>query len=544
MKIDQQLKALCEEYAAELPGKLARMQSEWDRFRAQSDSDLLQIIIRNLHNLAGSGTTFGYAEISQTAAKLESLLRDHEADSSALPALHENVEQFFSALENAARRPPSYNGMEDAPQPLMSATPAQNAAPSVLLIADNADRYTGLINKLSLYDIETHVSNRTAGLQHVLETTRPDCVLLEISSPHQRIEEMTALSEFRQSHFESPALIILSDQDDMPTRLAAVRGGAMAYFTEPANLTELVKLILIQCKIESSPPLRIMIIDDDVQFAHHIALQLQRAGMETQVITEPMKVLEPLSSFKPELILLDLHMPGCSGLELATIIRQHFLYTGIAIVFFSVETDIDRHIDALRSGANEFFVKGLPPRQLVAKVEAKARLARDVQNLMMNDALTGLANRTHFTEIIGRLFAASQRYQRCFAYVILDIDHFKRVNDRFGHQSGDKVLKTLGSILLQRLRSVDTAIRYGGEEIVILLPETTALQAGVIVNEVQKKLGAMTFSAGKQQFSVTFSAGIAEYPFFNSLSKLFEAADKALYSAKAAGRNRVCLADH
>ncbi len=125
---------------------------------------------------------------------------------------------------------------------------------------------------------------------------------------------------------------------------------------------------------------------------------------------------------------------------------------------------------------------------------------------------------------------------------MLDLDHFKQVNDQFGHHAGDEVLRALGLLIQQRLRSVDTAIRYGGEEIVILLPDTHTSEASIVIGELLQVFQELVFNANQQSFSVSFSAGIAEYPLFSDYLSLAEAADKALYKAKKGGRGRICLA--
>lgn len=161
---------------------------------------------------------------------------------------------------------------------------------------------------------------------------------------------------------------------------------------------------------------------------------------------------------------------------------------------------------------------------------------------MLHDSLTGLLNRSHFSETINRQFSLSQRIQTPFSYAILDLDHFKQVNDLHGHSAGDEVLIALADLIRQRLRAIDSAFRFGGEEFVLVLPDTQANQAEPLINDLLKSFGKLEFFSKGLSFSATFSAGIAQFPHYSDPPCLAEAADKALYRAKEAGRNQVCLA--
>jgi len=539
MNHEQELKDLSVDYGAALPAKLVSIKADWEQLKQQHDQTLLIDLIRKVHSLVGSGATFGFSALSTAAEKLERELRRHQGQISP-PAHHaERLERLFAALESAAQRPCDYDISADTAYPLKTADMAKYDENSILIVSGNQAFTADLSHRLEAYNITSHIVSLTSDLCSMIEQINPCCIVVELTS--NSVAELAALQALKHGLFTPPAMIVISNHHDIAAHLAAVRAGASAYFLTPFNIAELVTLIHLQSHPLSKPPYRILIVDDDEQFAHHTALLLQRAGMKTHVLTQPLNILEPLTSFQPEVILLDLYMPECNGIELANVIRQQSLYAGIHIVFFSVETDIERHIEALRTGGNDFFVKPMPPKQLIAKVEAKAKNARAVRKLMLHDGLTGALNRSHFMETINRQIAISQRQQGCFSYVILDLDNFKQINDRYGHQAGDEVLKALAELATQRLRSVDSVIRYGGEEFVILLPDTKIEQAERVINDLLQKFSVLSFKVDEQFFSVTFSAGIAQYPTYSDAIRLAEAADKALYQAKAAGRNQVCF---
>lgn len=534
--LKQQLEALRQVYAQELPNKIAALKADWRQLQLQPTEQTLAELKRKIHGLSGSGATFGFAEVSKVAHALDAALNGYSHD----PHAESAIGPLLAELENAANV--EHDNETEIPLFLPKNHDSSSHTPRVLLISDKAAGSNELCAKLGQYGVHSEMVGATQSLLAQIETTRPHAILFEMIASAEANAMLDKISRVKRSLFQAPAFIVISPHSDMDSRLKAVRAGATAYMSSPVNMTELVDFIRLRHRLIIEPAYRILVVDDDVALAHNTALIMQRAGMETHVVTDPMTVLEALDSFQPELILLDLYMPACTGLELAAVVRQQCAYTGTGIVFFSVETDIDRHIDAMREGGDEFFVKSMPPKSLVAAVEAKAKRARTIQRLMLRDGLTGLLNRASFDEHLQREIAKSKRLSNVFSYVMLDLDHFKSINDRFGHLAGDHVLKSLGLLLGQRLRAADIAGRYGGEELVILLPGAPAAQAERLIGELLRTFSAFKFYGCGGEFFATFSAGIAEYPCFENLTSLAEAADQALYRAKAEGRNRICLA--
>jgi diguanylate cyclase (GGDEF)-like protein len=534
--LTQQLEALRLAYAQELPNKIAALKVDWQQLKLQPTEQTLAELKCKIHNLIGSGATFGFAEVSKAAHALDAALNSYSHD----PHIEAAIDPLLADLESAANV--EHDNETEIPLFLPKNYDSFNHCPRVLLISDNVARNNEMCVQLGHYGIHSEMLGAAQALLARIEATRPHTILFEMTASAEADAMLDKISQVKRSLLQAPAFIVISPHSDMASRLKAVRAGATAYMLSPVNMTELVDFIRLRHRLIIEPTFRILIVDDDVALAHNTALILQRAGLETHVVTDPMTVLEALNDFQPELVLLDLYMPTCTGLELTAVIRQQCAYTGTGIVFFSVETDINRHIDAMREGGDEFFVKSMAPKNLVAAVEAKAKRARTIQRLMFRDGLTGLLNRASFYNHLQREITKSKRRPSVFSYVMLDLDHFKSINDRFGHLAGDHVLKSLGLLLGQRLRAVDIAGRYGGEELVILLPGASAMQAERIIGKLLQTFSAFKFYGCGGEFSATFSAGIAEYPCFENLTRLAEAADQALYRAKAEGRNRICLA--
>ncbi|MEQ1530552.1 MAG: response regulator [Methylococcales bacterium] len=538
-QLKRQLHALKAQYKQELPAKIADVMADWQQLKIHSAEQPLKNLIRKLHSLCGSGATFEFPALSEAAECLEKQLRVISTDLTK-PLPLQALEALFANLESTASH--TYTPPTNSLPCLPITRQISKKCPGVLIICDDHTNTGEMSNQLSQFAIHTETALSVADLLNKIQRSAPDVILIESSISSGLHASIDKIKQIKAELVEPPTLIVVSTDDSMHSRLSAVRAGAVAYFLSPVKMTELVDFIRSQQRIYQDPAYRIMIVDDDVHLASHTALILEQAGMETCVINEPMKVLEALAAFQPELILMDMLMPDCSGLELAAVIRQHCNYTGIAIVFFSVENDIDRHLDALRAGGDEFIVKSLSPARFLANVEVRVKRSRTIQRLMLRDGLTGLLNRSSMDEYLYLEVSKIKRQAGCFSYVILDLDHFKSVNDRFGHLAGDEVLKSLGLLLVQRLRAIDMAGRYGGEEFTIILPGTDALKAEQLLKELLQTFSAFKFTGNNHEFFVTFSAGIAEYPTFNNITTLIEAADQALYQAKAKGRNQVRVA--
>jgi diguanylate cyclase (GGDEF)-like protein len=286
-------------------------------------------------------------------------------------------------------------------------------------------------------------------------------------------------------------------------------------------------------------PYRILIVDDEEEAAGYHAASLRAAGLHTVILTDPFEVTSQLVEFQPDVILMDVYMPGVSGAELAAVIRQEEAFVGIPIVFLSRETDRMKQIAALGEGGDDFLTKPVPPDQLVAAVAARAQRGRRLREFMEHDGLTGLYSHSRIIEQLEAAVRRAERHEGRLAVAMLDIDGFKAVNDTHGHLVGDQVLKALAHLLRQRLRLNDVLGRYGGDEYLVVLPETDGGAALGTIDDIRRNFAAIEHDMGRRSFTVTVSGGVADFPGAATGHELIAMADEALYRAKRAGRNRV-----
>lgn len=254
-----------------------------------------------------------------------------------------------------------------------------------------------------------------------------------------------------------------------------------------------------------------------------------------------------------ELVVTDVQMPRLSGHELLRKIRASDvppLKHVPVIVMTTADNDADRQL-AFANGASDFVGKPLNPLELQARVHVHQRLAHTIRELEASrrlleeqastDPLTQLKNRRAFTEIGARHFALAHRHGHDLALVMLDIDHFKEVNDSYGHSAGDRVLVRIGQILATGIRAGDTSARLGGEEFALLLPNTNRAGAAQLAERLRGAVEQARCPNADRPIAVTASAGVACYSLDTpeNLEQLIELADQRLYAAKQSGRNRI-----
>jgi len=318
---------------------------------------------------------------------------------------------------------------------------------------------------------------------------------------------------------------------------------------------------------------RVLVVDDDPFVCQLLERLLGTEHYEVRTAADGHEALRLILDDAPAFVITDWEMPGMNGLDLCRAIRAHegigFIYT----IVMTAHSDQDRLVEAFEAGADDFLAKPFNRRELIARLRAGQRivtlesdLARQRRELVKynvemelanrrlavvndklnhmaaTDALTGLANRRAAIERMQELFALAQRHAQPFSCILLDIDHFKKFNDTYGHDVGDLVLKDTAGSLLRQARSGEVVSRIGGEEFLILCPASASAQAALGAERHRKHIETAAVSTPAGRLKLTISLGVAEYnPLMKGPDELLKAADDALYAAKRGGRNCVVV---
>lgn len=246
-----------------------------------------------------------------------------------------------------------------------------------------------------------------------------------------------------------------------------------------------------------------------------------------------------------DVVVLDLGLPDSEGFD--TVLRFRTLFPSLPVVVITGIDDEEVGLQAIQCGAQDYIAKGLIAGQLLFRAIrfAIARQTRiqGFKDEARTDTLTDLANRRAFDVEIERQLKESHRYGRPLSLVLLDVDHFKFVNDAYGHRAGDRVLHDLGTIIADTVRANDIAARFGGDEFAVILPFTNVQDAGDLVRQLLYNIGQHSYEHENQLLELTVSGGVTLALASDDVAALIERADMALYAAKANGRNRACCLD-
>ncbi|WP_066382865.1 MULTISPECIES: diguanylate cyclase [unclassified Anabaena] len=296
----------------------------------------------------------------------------------------------------------------------------------------------------------------------------------------------------------------------------------------------------------------ILVVDDIAQNLKVVGSMLNDIGYNTTFAVSGQQALERLKNITPDLILLDMMMPDMDGLQVCQAIKEDQNYQEIPIIFLTASHEQEHLVNAFDLGAVDYVTKPFRKPELLARVkthltlkyitdELKKKLA-EVEKLAQIDALTGVLNRRSFLKAAEQEFNQACRYESTFSLLLLDIDHFKKINDTYGHLTGDRALVTFTSVVSSTLRKVDLIGRYGGEEFVVLMPHTNASQALTAAHRIRSVVAETPIPTLTNTLSITVSIGIAVYQTEDiKIDDMFHRADDALYQAKAKGRNTCCI---
>lgn len=536
----EQLARLRNDYLARLPAELATLQALAAGLDGgDADRASLDALHYSLHKLAGSGGTFGLTALSVGARALEQRVKDWLAGTSVKERAqaHQAFVQDLAALGETVT---------------MASVPATVPRPAgvglgldksirVWLVEDDFLLGEELARQLESFNYVVRQFTRMDDAESAAQAARPDMLIMEMMFDQEGENTTEGFALRPNLRALGCPLLFVTSLNDFRSRVRAAQLGAEGYFLKPLDISRLVNQMTRIFEQMRAPPPRVLVVDDDMDLAEHYRLVLLAAGMDAEILNQPASIMEKIAAFRPELVLMDVHMPDFSGPDLAGVIRQHDNWSSLPIVYLSADTDLDQQIEALDRGADDFLTKPISDAQLVAAVRVRIQRGRHLEEQISRDSLTGLLKHASIKESAAIEVTRARRNGKPVTLAMLDIDHFKLVNDTHGHAVGDVVISAVSVLLRQRLRQSDIIGRYGGEEFVAVLPECDGESAHLLMNDIRQRFSAVRFSHEGKNFVCTLSVGLAcsdVYPDSDGAA-LLVAADEALYVAKREGRNQV-----
>jgi two-component system, cell cycle response regulator len=297
--------------------------------------------------------------------------------------------------------------------------------------------------------------------------------------------------------------------------------------------------------------MKVLVAEDEPMMRHLVTNLLRSWDYEVVVASNGADAQRILSgSDAPRLAVVDWNMPEKTGLDVVRELRTSSNDQYTYVLLLTAEAQKDRLLEALRAGCDDYITKPFDAKELEARLFVGGRIVQLQEQLGAalksaeyrgtHDALTGALNRGAVLEALEREMTRSEREKTSLAAILLDVDHFKSINDMFGHLAGDEVLRQLVMRIAAVIRPYDTFGRYGGEEFVVLLPDCTLTDGVATAERICHTLCQNPFKVEGREIAVTVSAGVAVSDASSRKTQLLREADSAMYRAKAAGRNRVC----
>ncbi len=449
----------------------------------------------------------------------------------------------------------------------------------VLVVDDVMPNVKLLAAKLTreYFDVLTAYNGQQA--LELVKKESPDIVLLDVMMPGMDGFEVCQRIRSDPATMHIPVVMVTA-LSDISDRVRGLEAGADDFLTKPVNdialfarVRSLVRLKMmmdewrlrestsghfgmldngVSLLSESTEEARVLVLEDSPLDLDKITETLKRDGSVVYSAATGMDALERALTRDFELVIVSLTLLNEDGLRLCSQLRSHERTRQVPILLMIDEGDMNRVAKGLELGANDYVIKPIDRNELQARVRTQIRRKRYQDRLRANyeqslslaltDSLTGVFNRRYVSVHLPRLLDRAADSNKPMSILMFDIDHFKRVNDTFGHDIGDEVLKEVAVRAARNLRNFDLVARLGGEEFVVIMPDTDGEAALMVAERLRRRIGdtVLTISAAVGEIVVTVSVGVAVGGRVgDTVETLIKRSDEALYEAKRSGRNRV-----
>lgn len=538
--ISEKVAALRARFRGRLATRMDALGNAIDALESPIDPHALEGVVDEAHRIRGTAGSYGLASATELAASVEDHFRPL-LDSEVPIALDQPL---ITELRRKVRRMADELGAEPDPVPAARPEPqtqpdpesegersrSVRVQPPLLVVGagQRTDAISALGERLSLplvFATPAQVGTIRGPLWGAL---------LHVDGAP---ESAAALTRRLRADVAPHLPIALVGGSSELVRDIGVHAGVTTIVQEPLNETRLREVLSRFETARRTQQPTVLLIDDDPEFALIVSELL--AGRELRLVHEsdPRRALEAIAEERPDLVLLDLKMEPIDGLEVARRIRALEEWRTLPILFMTAAVSDEVRLACYRAGADDYITKPVLAEELDARIRVRLdrqRLHRERADI---DPLTGLANRRAFSERFENLLARARDTGVPVSLCLIDLDHFKRLNDEYGHLAGDQALERLGQLMQHSARFEDLRGRWGGEEFVLALWGLEPAVARRVLQRILSEVRACEMDAGVR---LSFTAGVAGFPHDGeSLEELLRSADARLYHGKETGRGRV-----
>jgi len=529
---EEALRGLREKFVRGSGDRLARIEQLLDILDArQGDAGALRDLMIQFHGFSGAGSTYGFPSVSALGLEGERSC-DARLKQKGTPEPRER--HRWRALLDSLR---TELGGEPRPLPApVAAAPKEEQFDILVVEPDAAARAS-----LQAFAARHGMSARGAATREeaAAEIARrlPDGLVVDARLPdgsgHDLVESLRG-----GPRGEFLAILMVGEPSAFGARVDAIHCGADGYFDKPVDEGALLRRLEHVLERGRLEPPRVLSVEDDPDQADYVRAVLESAGYVVRICSEPKNLEAELNAFRPDLVLLDIELPGTDGYALARSIRQQEAHAALPVLFLTTQRHLESRVESIRAGGDDHLVKPVAPAHLLSAAAARIERARFLKNLLERDGLTRLLTHTAFLER-SRLIVAEKagRAGPPVAMVMMDLDGFKVLNDRYGHPVGDRVLCSLAALLRRRLRQSDVLGRLGGDEFAAIIESIGEKQAGRLLERLREEFSLLDQAGSDGSvFHASFSSGVAALEAGMDANHWREKADAALYKAKSARR--------
>ncbi|MHB8156609.1 MAG: response regulator [Desulfocucumaceae bacterium] len=447
----------------------------------------------------------------------------------------------------------------------------QDEKPRVLVVDDEPDTVNLFLAALN--DQGFLIESAVNGVQAVEKARSflPDVILMDVIMPELNGYRATERLKADPATSAIP-IILVTGLSKVEDKLRGLESGADDLLSKPFNVQELLSRVHSLIKIKklqeqlkemsgrqpllahikkslSSYRSHILIVEDDERIRNICKWILDAGGYVVDIVPDGGEAQKYLKAAVPDLILLDLMLPDINGLDLVKKLKLDPATQDIPVIIITALDDMKTKVKSFNTGVDDYLVKPVKSLELLARVKVNIRKHLAQQELKyslsqtfqqsITDPLTGLCNRQYLSTVMDRELALFKRQGRLFSLMIMDIDNFKLVNDNLGHLSGDRVLTQAAQILKDEIRTSDLAVRYGGDEFIIVFCDTREDKALATAQRIREAVENKKFLEGQEQ-KITVSIGLTQASAQDNTGEdIIKRADEAMYQAKRGGKNRV-----
>lgn len=543
--------SLPNDFDAKFKTKLKILVSLWADARKQKSLALLEPFRYNINAMAQSIATFALFDLQDLLSELNKACFQILSGKNAFSKVSPNIDSLMNKLISSAQQTPNPLLLEQQEpynfDPTANNTNNTNSAAkqsrrmSIGIVDDEKSSGNALAALISEFNFNVEYFESIKALNQRLATHQLDLVLLDIMMPEVSSEQVFDFAA--RLNRRGIKVISYSGLFNFDMRLAAVRAGVADFIVKPTSILGIIEKINRVLNLQKTRDYRIVFIDDQKSMGEFYQTILEDAECEVYFMDSVEEMFNNLEDIHPDLFLLDMNMPEVNGLEAAKMIRQQKQFDFTPIVFLTADEQLETKLSALEGGADDVIAKSTPPALVIKLLLTRLKRSLGIREFVSKDSLTGVLNHGQIMEAAMTSFRLSQRQKTNVSVAMLDLDHFKQVNDNFGHASGDKVLSGLGQILRRSLRATDHIGRYGGEEFMIVLVGSTPEESIQKLTSIKDAFASNDFDFKGNKFRCTFSVGLSDLAENESLPHAINQADQALYASKEAGRNTVTVFD-